>query len=86
VTEPHSQSRNAGETLALSAEEKEAIMAKRGESKASAASKTTIYEIILNDGKSATMLSMEGASLEEATSSAHDRFSKKRVKEVKVKV
>jgi hypothetical protein len=72
--------------MALNAEEKEAIMAKRGESKALAGNKTTIYEINLKDGKSATMLSMEGASLEEATLSAHDRFSKDRVKEVKVKV
>ena len=43
---------------------------------------TTIYIVHLNDGKSATMLCMNGATLEEATASAIDRFSKERVASV----
>jgi len=73
--------------MALSADEKEAIMARRGESAAPAVpkSKTTIYEISLSCGKKATMLSMDGASLEEATQSAYDRFSKRRVIDVQAR-
>lgn len=40
----------------------------------------TVYTIHFNDGKSATMLSMAGADLEEATESAKGRFGKHRVK------
>lgn len=73
--------------MALSADEKEAIMSKRGETKTTGAtgSKTTIYVITLICGKRATMLSMDGASLEEATKNAYDRFSKRRVVSVQPK-
>lgn len=75
--------------MALTADQKEQIMAQRGETKppapAQGGSKTTIYEIELVDGKKATMLSMSGADLKEATQSAYDRFMPYRVASVKHK-
>jgi hypothetical protein len=44
--------------------------------------KLSVYIVEFIDGKSATMLCMQGASLDEATASAHCRFSRARVKRV----
>ncbi len=51
-----------------------------------AKSPMTIYNITLHNGQSATMLSMAGADLAEATESAIARFRAHRVKSVEVKV
>ncbi len=51
-----------------------------------AKSPMTIYRINLHNGQSATMLSMEGADLAEATKSAVSRFGAHRVKSVKPQI
>ena len=61
--------------MALTADEKEAIMAARGEAAAPVVkSKTRRYEIRFADGKSATALDMQGEPLEAFVSSTTRMF------------
>lgn len=46
--------------MSLTAEQKEAIMASRGESSAIASAGANRYTIVFSDGKKATMLDMQG--------------------------
>lgn len=51
--------------MALTAEQAEAIILQRGETKSSATTKTRIYKIELKGGKRCTMLDMEGEPTEQ---------------------
>lgn len=55
--------------------EKESIISSRGESSIQG-SKTRLYQVYFNDGKSCGMVCMNGESIEEAEQSCIDRFGK----------
>jgi len=63
--------------MALTADEKEKIMAARGESQKAATGKTRLYTPII-DGKRITMISLSGLSEEEARLYCIDKFGEKR--------
>ena len=63
--------------MALSADEKERIMAARGESRGQSSSRTVLYMPII-DGKPVTMISLSGLSRDEAEAYCIDKFGKDR--------
>ena len=68
--------------LALTAEEKEKIMAERGESGRAATGKMRRFSIFFTDGKTTTMLDPQGRNVGDIWESAEGRFGRGNVCDV----